>query len=473
MKTNTITRRAFILASTGVTIGTAAAVLGGAPTEKKVEKRWYKMEPHCHTAWSDGRILPEVLVDNYKREGYHFLCLTDHNVIQTADLRFSSWGYNGSCPDEAAFEGETSYWKEIRGDAWSCMAQQFVDEAKKRFGDASVKTKQIGDSTYVRLKTFDELNEQFAEPGEFVMAPAFEQTDSIPGFGHVHMNFLNVPETLPSLGRENAQETIRVNFAEGLKAYGEFGKDWLFTVNHPLWQFYNVQPSDLIALPQVRVLELINNGSDYPLPDENESWRPEKFWDVVNAFRCLRGQLLLFADGSSDNHWDWENMFEDARGWTYVLAEELTPEAIFQAINRGDFYPSNGLVFETIAFDRETRTLDVKIKAEPGKKYRIEFFGTFKDFDQSMKTVRATRGDFVRDIEVWSDDIGVRLASFDGPAASYQAPEDLLYVRARAVELDDDGNPKFFADPNGHSGVQRNVVVRPAAWTQPFSSLVN
>ena len=77
-----------------------------------------------------------------------------------------------------------------------------------------------------------------------------------------------------------------------------------------------------------------------------------------------------------------------------------------------------------------------------------------------MKTVRATRGDFVRDIEVWSDDIGVRLASFDGPAASYQAPEDLLYVRARAVELDDDGNPRFFADPNGHSGVQRNVVVQ-------------
>jgi hypothetical protein len=42
---------------------------------------WWKGNTHTHTTMSDGDSPPEVVAQWYKRNGYHFLVLSDHNIF--------------------------------------------------------------------------------------------------------------------------------------------------------------------------------------------------------------------------------------------------------------------------------------------------------------------------------------------------------------------------------------------------------
>ena len=43
--------------------------------------RWWKGNLHTHSHWSDGDDYPEMIADWYKQHGYHFLALSDHNIL--------------------------------------------------------------------------------------------------------------------------------------------------------------------------------------------------------------------------------------------------------------------------------------------------------------------------------------------------------------------------------------------------------
>src|SRR5678815_4937253 len=43
---------------------------------------WFKGNLHTHSLWSDGDDYPEMIADWYKRNGYHFLAISDHNAVQ-------------------------------------------------------------------------------------------------------------------------------------------------------------------------------------------------------------------------------------------------------------------------------------------------------------------------------------------------------------------------------------------------------
>src|SRR5438132_1176146 len=47
--------------------------------------RWWKGNLHTHSFWSDGDDFPEMIADWYKRHGYQFLSLTDHNVLSEGE----------------------------------------------------------------------------------------------------------------------------------------------------------------------------------------------------------------------------------------------------------------------------------------------------------------------------------------------------------------------------------------------------
>ena len=49
------------------------------------EARWWKGNTHTHSLWSDGDDYPEMIVDWYKRNGYQFLALSDHNIVQAGE----------------------------------------------------------------------------------------------------------------------------------------------------------------------------------------------------------------------------------------------------------------------------------------------------------------------------------------------------------------------------------------------------
>src|SRR5687767_11689408 len=54
-------------------------------TLPSTELRWFKGNLHTHSLWSDGDDYPEMIADWYKRQGYHFLGISDHNVLQQGD----------------------------------------------------------------------------------------------------------------------------------------------------------------------------------------------------------------------------------------------------------------------------------------------------------------------------------------------------------------------------------------------------
>ncbi len=50
-----------------------------------MEGIWYKGNLHTHTNNSDGQYSPEEICRIYRKAGYDFLCITDHNRITTAE----------------------------------------------------------------------------------------------------------------------------------------------------------------------------------------------------------------------------------------------------------------------------------------------------------------------------------------------------------------------------------------------------
>src|SRR5262245_37176519 len=48
-------------------------------------ERFWRGNLHTHSLWSDGDDFPEMVADWYKRHDYHFLALSDHNVLSEGE----------------------------------------------------------------------------------------------------------------------------------------------------------------------------------------------------------------------------------------------------------------------------------------------------------------------------------------------------------------------------------------------------
>lgn len=51
---------------------------------------WYKGNLHSHTTNSDGAWTPDEAAENYKANGYAFLCLSDHNLYTDYRYKYNS-----------------------------------------------------------------------------------------------------------------------------------------------------------------------------------------------------------------------------------------------------------------------------------------------------------------------------------------------------------------------------------------------
>lgn len=446
-----VSRRDFLKTSAAFAASLSVGVRNSASAavdNTTQQKRWFKGNLHMHNQWSDGHPLPEWAVDWYKSHGYDFICPSDHNIFQSEELRFGGFGFENKPSDIDAFKGETSLWKVISPTAgWPKLTQQQIDEAIEKFGEDSVRTITVGEKTYVRMKPFDELEKQFVEPGKFLMIPGYEQTGACHNDQQVHVNFINVREVFPYISAEKPKEILEKTFEKGLEMYGQ---DYLFTANHPLWRYYDYSPNDLIALPQIRLFELNNNDIDGKYQAHPQGWKPEQFWDVVNAYRVSHDQPLLLGIGSDDRH----SYVKPAKAWSVVRAANLCVKDLLQAIHAGDFYASNGLAFEDIQFDG--KTLSVKIDVQEEGKYRIQFLGTKKDYDPTSRVMEVAEGPAnpTRKIDIYSDSIGCVLDTVEGTEGSYTLKADDLYVRAKIVKVSDD--------------LQADWQSKPAAWSQPY-----
>lgn len=436
--------------------GGAIALMAGCQTSGRGPRgaggRWYRGNLHMHTYWSDGRAFPEQAIDIYKKLGYDFLSLTDHNLFADDP---NVW---------RAVEEKESGWPPV-------VTPPYFDAYVKDFG-REVETKEENGKTLVRLKTYEEMRKRFDEPGNFLLMPGVEITQVNDGT-HLHQNYINLPDAVPfvkggPLGKElkdtglTQTDVMRLNVKEVSEMAAKMQRPSLLMLNHPHWIYWDIKPQLLIENPDVRFFEVCNNGSDFAPHPDAKSVTLDSFWDAVNAFRSIQGSPLLFGVGSDDTHY-YINRKPDQRvadAWVMVRANALTPEALLAAMHAGEFYASTGVFLEDIEFKPKRRTLNVRVQAEPGVNYRIRFIATKKGFDQTVRTVEApaVKGHTARTIPVYSDDIGKTVELVEGVSASYRMEPDDLYVRAKV----ESSVPSGYEVPYFHPEVQ-------VAWTQPYA----
>ncbi|MDX2139912.1 MAG: CehA/McbA family metallohydrolase [Chloroflexota bacterium] len=115
---------------------------------------------------------------------------------------------------------------------------------------------------------------------------------------------------------------------------------------HPAW--YNLSEEDVLSLGEVEAIEIINGIS----ADHNDRLDS---WYMVDrlAARGYRYSALATDDAHFKEHQDV------LRGWAWVKAQELTPQAILEALKVGDYYSSTGPML-----------LDVKIQPKVSVRVR-------------------------------------------------------------------------------------------------------
>ncbi|HSH16756.1 MAG TPA: hypothetical protein VLD18_12015 [Verrucomicrobiae bacterium] len=393
------------------------------------ESRWWKGNLHTHSLWSDGDDYPEMIVEWYQREGYHFLALSDHNVL---------------------LEGQK--WVDATNNAGGTRA---LERYRARFGAQWVEQRQAGDRLQVRLKPLGEFRHLFEEPQRFLLLPAMEITDRHLA-APVHINATNLRDHVPPRSGSSVYEVMQNNVNAVLEQREATGQLMFPHLNHPNF-VWGVTAEELMRVEGERFFEVYNGHPAVRNEGDDQHAGTERMWDIILTWRlAVLGLEPMFGLATDDSHHYHEQAVgksNSGRGWVMVRAAYLTPEHLIRALEAGDFYASSGVLLHQL--ERTADTLKLEIAAESGVRYRTQFIGTRKNFDRTNTPVRNAAGEALRVTHRYSDEVGEVLAEVIGTSAAYTLKGDELYVRAKVI------SSKVKSNPYAEGEFE-------AAWTQPL-----
>lgn len=229
---------------------------------------------------------------------------------------------------------------------------------------------------------------------DFILIPGQEIT------GSVHTTALNVPRMIPFKFTSKKQFEVIQNHIDGTREAG--GTPIL---NHPNFR-WAVKADDILAVKHLHLFELynghptVNNWGDAAHPSV------EMIWD-----KLLSDGLVVYGVSSDDMHdlkkWG-QKVSNPGRGWVMVRSESLTPDAITQAMKKGDFYASSGVILKSVAVTSSNYAVEVdevaskkelespvlithRVETGGADGWNIEFVG--KD-GKTLKTVAGTKAEF-------------------------------------------------------------------------------
>jgi predicted metal-dependent phosphoesterase TrpH len=387
------------------------------------QPRWWKGNLHTHTFWSDGDDFPEMVANWYRNHGYHFLALSDHNVLAQG-IR---WDRAQRLRDKGG--------------------PRVIEKYLARFGPSWVEQRGEGDEAEVRLKPLDEFRALVEQRGRFLMIPAEEISDKVGGLP-LHINASNIRDPLTPVGGSTISEAITNNLRAVEEQAERAGREILAHLNHPNFH-YAVTAHDLAHAVMERHFEVYNGH-----PHVNhlgDGLRPgvERIWDIANTIRLVdlaAPPLYGVATDDAHNYHPGRGGSRPGRGWVMVRATHLTPESIIRALKAGDCYASSGVTLRDVRFDPEARILRVEVEPDEGADYVIDFIGTLRGVDptgvpiepkpetEAAATEAPAKGrpdaaELARHRR-YSDRIGEVLASSSGTVAEYALSGEELYVRA-------------------------------------------
>jgi hypothetical protein len=397
------------------------------------ESRWYKGNTHTHTLWSDGDDFPEMIIDWYKTEGYDFLGLSDHNVLQDqGDL----W------MDEARVQKRRK-----------TLGKPTLAKYLERFGDAWVETREKEGKTEVRLKTMTEYAPRFNEDGKFLLVKAEEISASYKD-SPIHINAVNIQEVIqPVKDHEDVQSTIRSNLRLVADQARRLGIPIIAHINHPNFR-WGLTAEDLARVDEERFFEIFNGHPLINYEGDEQHYGHEMLWDIANSIRAgILKTPLLFGVGTDDSHDYHGEESSPGRGWIMVRSEKLEATALLAAMNAGDFYASSGITLKDVGF-RDGK-LSISIQSEPGVTYTTTIRGTPKNFDSSTQDIVITGKDPQPNRKRYSDQIGTNFATITGNEVNWTPKGNELFFRAVITSTKPHPNPSY----KGQTEM---------AWTQPI-----
>ena len=403
----------------------AACLRPAVTAESTPAARWWKGNTHTHTLWSDGDDFPEMVADWYKRQGYHFLSITDHNTLADEERWFRV---------PAQGRGLEAYRK-----------------YRERFGPDWVEERRSGDTVWVRLRRFTEYRQRLEEPGGFLVVPGEEITQYLERRG-AHLNALNLAEPVAPQRGAALVEMFRRDLEVLRSQEARAGRNIIGVLNHPNF-VWSQTAEDILQLTELRFFEVYNGHPLVNTLGDSLHASTERIWDIVLTRRLAGAGSLLFGVATDDAH-DYHAFGPEhrnpGRGWVVVRAATLAPDALMAAMERGDFYASTGVELADVR--RDGRRLSLAVRAEPGVSYRTQFIGTRRGYDTSSVAVSDTAG--VALTRRYSPSLGAVLAEAAGASASYTMRGDELYVRARVISSRWKANPSYAGEVE-------------MAWTQP------
>jgi hypothetical protein len=354
------------------------------------EAQWFRGNTHTHSLWSDGNDFPEMIADFYKREGYQFLVLSDHNVLSRGEK-----------------------WMSVRGveKRRKKLGTPTMKKYIARFGEDWVDVRGEGEAQEVRLKTLEEIRPKFDEPGKFLFVEGEEITDRF-GRQEVHTNAVNLGEAIKPQHGKSLRDTMRNNLIAVRKQAERLKRPILAHLNHPNFR-WSITAEDIAHVLEEEFFEVYNGHPG--INHLGDATRPgdERIWDIANTIRLAELKAPpLYGIASDDSHYYHGGNVKPGRGWIVVRAEKLAADELVKAMQVGDFYASTGVALKSVDFDAEAGELKIEIDAIEGESYTTQLIGTR----------RGGEGDPAK--------VGEVFATVTGTSVHYKLKGDEWYVRA-------------------------------------------
>ena len=389
------------------------------------ETQWWKGNLHTHSLWSDGDDYPEMIADWYKKNGYHFLGISDHNIL-----------------------AEGNRWIHIEKNAGGRRA---FEKYLERFGPKWVEHTTEKNIPKVRLKNFSEYKAKMSVEGKFLLMQAEELTDRFQGVP-IHINATNLKNYIPPQGGSSLATVIQNNVNAVLEQRKKTGQPMFPHINHPNFG-WALKPTDMIQLKGEKFFEVYNGHPAVNNYGDAKHLSTVQIWDIINAYRVGIYKLPLMFGLATDDAHNYHQIAigksNTGRGWVMVKAPALSAPSIIEAMEKGDFYSSSGVSLSTIQTTKES--FSFKISTEKGVTYKTWFVGTRNNFKNSKDLAKRNS------LHPSAAGIGEILGQTDSIEPKYNFKGDELYVRAHVVSSKKKSNPYS-------SGEQEQ------AWLQPISS---
>ena len=227
---------------------------------------------------------------------------------------------------------------------------------------------------------------------DFILIPGEEISDGFDG-KPLHICALNISNLIPPQKGGSIVETLQNNVDAVVKEGG------LAQLAHPNW-LWAFADKEISQVKNAALLEIYNFSSNCNNFGAGGKPGMEEIWD-----RVLSSGVLIYGVATDDAH-DYNGEFNSRRsnpgtGWIMVKAPALTPKAVFEALLKGDFYSTCGVLLNEV--EATGTDYSIEIAADPQTRYTTSFIG--KD--------------------------GRILKQVYGPKASYTFKGDEMYVRAR------------------------------------------